>query len=29
MKYVRTYPTNDLFAHVTGYYTFGLGATDG
>jgi penicillin-binding protein A len=27
VRYVRTYPTDDLFAHVTGYYTFGLGAT--
>lgn len=27
VKYVRTYPTNELFAHITGYYTFGLGST--
>ncbi len=27
VKFVRTYPTGDLFAHITGYYTFGLGAT--
>lgn len=27
VKYVRTYPTNDLFAHITGYHTFGLGST--
>jgi peptidoglycan glycosyltransferase len=27
VKYVRTYPTNDLFANITGYYTFGLGST--
>jgi peptidoglycan glycosyltransferase len=27
VKYVRNYPTNDLFANITGYYTFGLGST--
>jgi peptidoglycan glycosyltransferase len=27
VKFVRTYPTGDLFAQVTGYYTFGLGAS--
>jgi len=27
VKFVRTYPTGDLFAHLTGYYTFGLGAS--
>ncbi len=27
VKFQRQYPTGDLFAHVTGYYTFGLGAT--
>ena len=27
VKFIRTYPTGDLFAHVTGYYTFGLGAS--
>ncbi len=27
VKFVRSYPTNDLFAHITGYYTFGLGST--
>jgi penicillin-binding protein A len=27
VQYIRTYPTGDLFAHITGYYTFGLGAT--
>jgi peptidoglycan glycosyltransferase len=27
VKYVRRYPTNDLFAHIAGYYTFGLGST--
>jgi cell division protein FtsI/penicillin-binding protein 2 len=27
VKYVRSYPTNDLFAHITGYHTFGLGST--
>jgi peptidoglycan glycosyltransferase len=27
VKYVRTYPTEDLFAHITGYYTYGLGST--
>jgi len=26
-KYQRVYPTNDLFANVTGYYTFGYGST--
>ncbi len=26
-KYQRTYPTNDLFANVTGYYTYAFGAT--
>ena len=25
--YQRTYPTGDLFAHVTGYYTFAFGST--
>ena len=27
VKYRRIYPTGDLFADVTGYYTFGLGST--
>ena len=27
VKFERIYPTGDLFAHITGYYTFGLGAT--
>ncbi len=27
VKFAREYPTGDLFAHITGYYTFGLGAT--
>ena len=27
VKFVRTYPTGDLFAQITGYYTFGLGAS--
>ncbi len=27
VKYVRNYPTKDLFANITGYYTFGLGST--
>jgi peptidoglycan glycosyltransferase len=27
VKFQRQYPTGDLFAHITGYYTFGLGAT--
>lgn len=27
VEYVRQYPTGDLFAQITGYYTFGLGAT--
>ena len=27
VAYQREYPTGDLFANVTGYYTFGLGAT--
>jgi len=27
VKYERIYPTGDLFAQITGYYTFGLGAT--
>jgi peptidoglycan glycosyltransferase len=27
VKYDRIYPTGDLFAHITGFYTFGLGAT--
>jgi peptidoglycan glycosyltransferase len=27
VKFIRTYPTGDLLAHITGYYTFGLGAT--
>jgi peptidoglycan glycosyltransferase len=26
VKFQRQYPTGDLFAHITGYYTFGLGA---
>ena len=26
-KYQRQYPTGDLFANVTGYYTFGFGST--
>lgn len=26
-KYQRTYPEGDLFANVTGYYTYGFGAT--
>ena len=26
-KYQRKYPTNDLFANVTGYYTYAFGAT--
>lgn len=26
-KYQREYPLGDLFAHVTGYYTFGFGST--
>ena len=26
-KYQRVYPTNDLFANVSGYYTFAFGAT--
>jgi peptidoglycan glycosyltransferase len=25
--YQRTYPTGDLFAHITGYYTFAFGST--
>lgn len=27
VKFVRQYPTGDLFAHITGYHTFGLGST--
>jgi peptidoglycan glycosyltransferase len=27
VKFLRRYPAGDLFAHITGYYTFGLGAT--
>jgi peptidoglycan glycosyltransferase len=27
VKYRRLYPTGDLFAHISGYYTFGLGST--
>ena len=27
VRFERTYPTGDLFANITGYYTFGLGAT--
>ena len=27
VKYQRVYPTADLFAHVVGYHTFGLGST--
>jgi penicillin-binding protein A len=27
VKYQREYPTGDLFAHITGYHTFGLGST--
>lgn len=27
VRYQREYPTGDLFAHVTGYHTFGLGST--
>ena len=27
VKFVRQYPTGDLFANVTGYHTFGLGST--
>lgn len=27
VKYVRNYPTGDLFAQITGYSTFGLGST--
>lgn len=26
-KYQRQYPTNDLFANISGYYTYGYGAT--
>ena len=26
-KYQRQYPTGDLFANVTGYYTFAFGST--
>lgn len=26
-KYQRTYPTNDLFGNVTGYYTYSFGST--
>lgn len=27
LAYQRLYPTGDLFAHITGYHTFGLGST--
>jgi len=27
ITYQRNYPTGDLFAHITGYHTFGLGST--
>ncbi len=27
VRFIRNYPTGDLFAHVTGYHTFGLGST--
>jgi peptidoglycan glycosyltransferase len=27
VRFIRTYPTGDLLADITGYYTFGLGAT--
>jgi peptidoglycan glycosyltransferase len=27
VTYQRQYPTGDLFAHITGYHTFGLGST--
>ena len=27
VKFQRQYPTGDLFAHITGYHTFGLGST--
>jgi peptidoglycan glycosyltransferase len=27
VKYRRLYPAGDLFAHITGYYTYGLGST--
>ena len=27
VKFRRLYPTGELFANVTGYYTFGLGST--
>jgi peptidoglycan glycosyltransferase len=27
VTYQRNYPTGDLFAHITGYHTFGLGST--
>ena len=27
VKFVRQYPTGDLFANVTGYHTFALGST--
>lgn len=27
VEFQRRYPTGELFAHITGYYTFGLGAT--
>jgi peptidoglycan glycosyltransferase len=27
VRFQRQYPTGDLFAHVTGYHTFGLGST--
>ena len=27
VKYRRLYPTGELFANITGYYTFGLGST--
>ena len=27
VRFQRQYPTGDLFAHITGYHTFGLGST--
>jgi peptidoglycan glycosyltransferase len=27
VRFVRQYPTGELFAHITGYYTFGLGSS--
>jgi penicillin-binding protein A len=27
VDFVRSYPTGDLFAHISGYHTFGLGST--